>query len=288
MQETTTAQASELYVPPYSVRLCDIPMTQIRLGLQGYAGLGKTWSALSAPNPLIANFDNKLTAHRHKQIPVIPFHNSVFVNEVRKTPNTADFKVNPKLPPNIHDCFLVWLKEEGFRLTNNQTLIPDSWTSLMNSFELFYKYNPVYQNGKENSWAPYTAKIAYAQEVMLILKSLSCHVIVTFHETDHRDKTTKELTGKIRPLMSGQFADQIAGHFTDWYRMHHVPKVKANGEEVILNKGTPFEYKIQDPNGEYFWQTKSDDTVDCCCSMPDVPMMVRADFSKVFLKKEWL
>ena len=55
---------AEQYIPKGAVSLNTITVKpQIRLGLQGYSGTGKTWAALTFPNPIVLNLDRGLGAH---------------------------------------------------------------------------------------------------------------------------------------------------------------------------------------------------------------------------------
>ena len=99
------------YIPPHSSPLADMSFSQIRLGIQGAPGTGKTYAAVSFPNPIVLDLDNKLGAHKtRKDILVLPFHDPDFIinklkvhnepykeGEGRDIPNSPPFDQWPPL-----------------------------------------------------------------------------------------------------------------------------------------------------------------------------------------------
>lgn len=275
--------SEELYIPKDCQNLKSITLPQIRLGIQGYPGMGKTWSALTAVNPIIIPFDGKLTPHVGRDIPIIPLHDDEYVNTVMKVPN-KESGFDPDRPANKHIALLRFLKSEGSKFKPNQTLIIDGLSSLMDSFDVYWKYNPSYsKQGEVDKWAPHNAKIAYIAEMMGLLKGLKCHIILTTHESIEKDEEGRP-TGKNLPLISGKSADKLAGYFTDWYRQHAIPKKDKKGNDIVLNGN----YKLKD-DVEYFWQVQKDDIAECCCSTgaERKQKFVRADFVKNFVDKKF-
>lgn len=262
-----------IFIPPHATLLSKLPMTQVRLGLQGYPGTGKTWSCLrtGAPNPLVLDYDNKLSAHRDLDVNVIQFHDPKFLFDT--------FKLDSNKGTCGYQALPLWLRKYGVELTFNQTLVLDSASSIMNSFDSWWEKNPSYsKDGKIDSYAPHKAKVAFWGELVTLLKGLKCHVILTMHESVERDDEGR-LTGKVRPLMSGQFADQIAGHFTDWFRQVAMPRLDNRGQVNKINGG----YEIKEPV-EYFWQIQKDAVAETCTSLKDVKVKyARADFKRVFI-----
>lgn len=252
-------------------------MPQIRLGLQGSPGEGKTWSALrTTPNPIIANFDNKLLAHQGLDIPILPFNDTNFLKEV--------LGLDSSRGSAGHEGLRKWLNgKDALSLTEQQTLVIDSWTSVCNSHDVWWNKNPAYSKGGElDKWVEYKQLKAFAQDITGALKQLKCHVIVICHETIERDEEGRA-TGKLKPLMTGQFADQLAAQFTDWYRQIAIPKLDKSGKEVLVNTN----YKLKE-NVEYFWQIQSDNLFTACTSLAGVKnKFVRADFKRVFIDKNF-
>lgn len=238
---------------------------QIRLGLQAAPKTGKTTAALTAPNPVVADFDNNVSASnaanagkKPEDIVVIPFYNADFVDNLVK-------RSSPLHAPNKRDAFKKWLATDARKLENDQTLIADSWTMLQAAFDQQTNYEPaIGRNGAEDKFVFWARKIEYAKDVMEQLKTLNCHVIVTFHESAERDDEGR-ITGKYLPLMQGKFVDQLAGHFTDWFRAHAVAKLAdpSNPRSAIV--GT-----------EYQWQTSSDNLCNCGTHLSGIKARVPA------------
>lgn len=247
-----------LYIPPNVTSLKDITQQQVRLGIQGYPGVGKTWSALTFPNPIVMNYDNKLGVHIGKDIPTLPFYDSRWFNAFKKGQE------------HRHDAVLRWIQTEGIKLTKDQTLIQDSWSTLQNWFDIAMRVPYYTKDGKEDGYKFWNLKIDYALKMMEALKMLTCNVVVTFHETVERNDNGN-IVG-LKPLMQGQFADQLAGCFTDWFRQVVMEKKNDKGEPI---KG---EY-------QYLWQVRSDNIAKCLTSkiIPNGLMYVPADYRTYFL-----
>jgi len=275
-----------MYKPLGSININELPMPQVRLGLQGAPHTGKTWAALTFPNPIVLNFDNKLGAHKSRtDITIIPFNDPQFIREVMKISNEpwngGAGKDDPKLPPNRKDALLKWLRTEGYKLETDSTLILDSWTSLQQAIDQQIWMEPSYSKktneiDERDYWS---RKLDYNKDLCELLRGLNCHVVVTFHEIKRRDEKTGDLLEKITPLMQGQFAAQLAAHFTDWYRQHAIPRVDVKGIPIVLNKSTVDKHELNNytlkEDTEYFWQVKQDDTVDCGTCMTKLSQSIR-------------
>lgn len=255
------------YQPKNSMTLDSKRFKQLRVGLLAAPNSGKTTAALTFPGPVVADFDNKLSAtnaicagKKLSDITIIPFYDAAFVDSVKP-------RSNPRFAPNKRDAFLSWLNTEAVQLQSDQTLIIDSWTMLQAAFDQQTNYEPaIGRNGSEDKFVFWARKIEYAKEIMERLKTLNCHVVVTFHETVDRDDDGK-LTGRVLPLMQGKFADQLAGHFTDWFRQHAVAKLKdpSNPRSEII--GT-----------DYLWQTTSDNVANCGTHLNGIKPRVPANY----------
>lgn len=250
---------SDIYTPPGCTTLAEIKeQPQLRLGLQGPPGSGKTWAALKFPNPIVLNIDRGLVSHfGRKDVIEIPFYNPSFVDKIVPRSGLS-------CPPNRKDAILKWLASEGQKLTSNQTLIIDSQTQLQNAFHAEYRINPVItKSGRIDDFAEWNLKVIYFGELMEWLKTLKCNVIYICHETADRDKTG-ELNGMVRPLLTGQFADQLASHFTDWFRALTYTKptkdtVEKAKEFFKIDDATFKEWSDNSDNETFYvWQTQSD------------------------------
>lgn len=261
-----------MYLSEHALK--EIPsIPRIMLGIQGPPGSGKTASALTFPNPIIAEFDNsdyngllKLDHLRDVKPQIIPFYSQAFIVDTLKIPPN---KSNVVLR---HVALKDWLFKYGPLLTADQTLIFNTWSFLQDAVDefVFCKAEKLYtQDGKEDFYAPWDAKIDISKELLNQLKNLTCNVVVTFHETQARDKATQQLLDKIVPLQQGQFVARIKGFFPSFYRSVVRQKTDA--------KGVP----IEGQKPEYLWQTASDNKFDAKNSRPDLPMLVPATYKSL-------
>ena len=271
------------YIPPNTQSLKDNNISaQSRIALMGYPFTGKTWSALTWPNPIVCNFDNKFGAHLGRDILIVPFHDPAFVDSLAK-------RQVPAHPPNVRDAFKVWLDNQAPKLERDQTLIIDSWTMLNTAQELqTSKEVFLTSQGKVDDRAPWRVKLDYFKDICNRLRTLTCDVIVTFHEQDDRFKTgtqAGEVNGKVRPLMSGQFKDQLMGHFTDFFRQHCIDKAPKWEDQSIRNqKGKDWIKDLWESTPAniptiYAWQTYSDDIADCGSTLNNPPPFIPVNYS---------
>lgn len=274
----------ELYIPTYAIPLnTQTKKQQIRLGLQGFPKVGKTFAALTFPNPVVLDFDRGLGAHQGRaDVIAIPFYDDAFVDGL--VPRIAPFymphgKTVKKIrPANRKDALVKWLYEEAPKFSADQTLIIDGNTTIQAAYHAEYWTAPeLDQQSKIKPYVEFRQKIDYFTEVFMCLKALKCNVVYIAHESDARDDKGN-LNGKIRPLMSGAIKDEIMSHFTDWFRCYAYGKPTG---QVEVDKATKFfgvDKKTMDEwstfsNNEtmYLWQTTSDADVDCGTSSLDKP-----------------
>lgn len=181
------------------------------IAIQGEPNSGKTYAALTFPNPLVLDFDKKLPAG----IQSVPFWNTAYVHQLMNT--------KPPVFCNQRDAIRKWLKNYGPSIPADTTLVLDSWTNLQKCFDIFAENNQEHYYSKENKydrWAVYRHKIFYSFEILNLLKGLACTCIVTLHETWLTDRQGNE-SGKFKPLMDGQFRDELMGHMGCAFRMDH-------------------------------------------------------------------
>ena len=209
MSNATTQQPIEAF--PYITTTPAIP--QIRMGLIGAPGTGKTTFALTFPNPLVIDYDGKLPPGTRS----IPFCNSSWLR------SQANWRRSSSVNFADRDALIYFLRNDAPKLPADTTLILDSWTSVMNRLDMWQDAvkSQVYWSEKKkevDGFALHGDRIAMAVEVFNLLKGLSCNFIVTMHEQVERTDDGV-LTGTIKPLMKGQFADQMAAHLTAFFRM---------------------------------------------------------------------
>lgn len=255
---------------------------QIRLGIQGYGGTGKTYSAMGFKNPVVINVDRGLGVHiGRKDIIEVPLWDYDFRKKVMVDARQAD---------NMKDCILKWIKTEGMKLEPDQTLVVDGSTGIQNAYHKYHSLNPVLtKGGKEDDYAEWRLKLVYFGDLCELFKQLKCDVIYIAHEADKKDKDGS-YSGKIRPLISGSFGDQIMTHFTDWLRQSATAKPTdystlkdeslrkwgfepgKTGQEQFKNMCDEFPRDTI-----YFWQTSSDEIFDGkCSSLVNYPMYIPA------------
>lgn len=270
-----------IYIPPNCYTLDKATAKQqTRLGIQGYGGTGKTWAALTFPNPIVLNLDKGLKAHQgRKDVVEIPFFDSKFCKYLH----------------DMKDKLAEWLETEAQKIEAEQTLIVDGCTTLQNAYHAWFEINKtsfLTKAGKIDDFAEWQVKKKYFGQIMEGLKSLKCDVILLAHESERADKPTTVgqpglYTGKIRPLLTGAFGDEILGYFTDWFRQKacEKPDVSQITEATLSNwKMTKLEFQamLNTFSGHtlYYWTTESDDVFDAkASSLVDFPKFMPANFS---------
>lgn len=274
-----------IYTPTNCKSLQDAPLAQIRLGLQGYPGTGKTWGALSFPNPAVLNLDRGLGAHAGRaDVLEVPLYDFGFCKSLDKAYH----------PSKLKEAFITWLDTEGKKLTNEQTLVIDGCTGLQNAYHRWFKTNEslfLTKQGQVDGFAEWTQKRTYYGEVMETLKTLQCNVVFICHEIDQKDKNGPSgptYSGKVRPLLTGSFGDELGSHFTDWFRAMSADKPKdyatLDAAKIKMEWNmTLAEYKQwceSFPQGTvYYWQTTGDNVFDAkASSMVKFPRYIPADY----------
>lgn len=271
-----------IYKPTGCVSLAEtLTDPQIRLGIQGSPGSGKTWEALTFPNPIVANFDRGLIAHQGRSDVIeVPFWNGTFCDSIHKRDGIM-------APPNRKDAWLVWLAKEASKLVREQTLVVDSNRQIQNAYHTQYKLNPVISNkGKDNKFAEWTQKIDYFAELGTMYKSLKCDVVYICHETEDVDADTGAPNGSVKPMLSGESGRSIASDFTDWFRALAIAKPvsddakKRAKDKYHLSDETLKEW-INSTSNEtiYIWQTQFDEVCKCKTSLVGAPKYVIAHYS---------
>jgi len=272
-----------LYIPPGCKSLAEeLDIPQIRLGIQGYGNTGKTWSALTFPNPIVLNLDRGLGAHIGRaDVHELKFYDPIWVKEF----------VDPNFKKeDLKYAIITWLSKQGPKLMPNQTLIVDGNTSLQNAYHSWFEFNKMKfltDKGVIDGFAEYKLKKQYYGEVMELLKSLPCHVVFICHETE---ASIGKLSGKLRPLLTGQFADELSIHFTDFFRQQS-STIPENFNEAGLDKLAKLSnWKMTRQEFEawcksfprrtmYFWQPDGDSNFDGkCSSLVNYPAYMPASY----------
>lgn len=273
-----------IYTPPGCNTLATTTSKQqIRLGLQGFPGTGKTWASLTFPNPIVLNLDRGLGAHIGRDDVIeIPFYQPSFCGS--KT--------------ELKDKLIQWIDKEGKKLSSEQTLVVDGCTSIQNAYHIWFaanQHNFLTKGGKVDDFAEWQVKKKYFGELHEALKYLACDVIFIAHESERADKPTTVgqpgvYSGKIRPLLTGAFGDELVGHYTDWFRQHASDKptdynvIKPESLALWGMRDTK-EFKAMcdtfPRNTIYYWQTEGDVLFDGkCSSLINFPHFMPANFTE--------
>jgi hypothetical protein len=237
-----------MYTPPNTTSSAP---GHFRLGLQGYPGTGKTHSALTFPNIYALDFDHKLPSG----IDTANFWDPAFVDSIVK-------RGNPKWPANRANALIIWLDNHGAKFEPERTLLIDSYTMLDNSWHAYQDCSPpVTKDGEFNGLKYWGNKIEYNRALFDRFKSLSCNVIMTFHESE-KTNVDGVVTNKCRPLTQGSFRDQLAGHFTAFFRCVKDPVLRDPKTNAVLKDaaGKPLEAV------GYKWQVIGDSDFDAVAS----------------------
>lgn len=270
-----------MYKPKDCIALDELQDYQIRLGIQGYGGTGKTWAALTFPGPLVVSLDRGLAAHvGRKDVIEAPFYNIDFCKKIN--PNHRDIH-------NLADTLRFFLDREAKKMEPDQTLIWDGCSGTQFAYHKWYENNKVIstKSGKEDEYAEWRLKIDFFTDIHEAFKGLKCNVIFIAHEVDKKEKDGGYL-GKVRPLLGGQFGDQILKEYSNWFRQHS--KSKPNEGSVISPQElgrwgfkTREEYDEmckEFPGGTiYYWQLESDDIFDAKCSLVNFPRFIPANYT---------
>jgi len=270
---------SDIYTPEGASSLDkDTSNPQIRLGLQGYPGTGKTWSALTFPNCVVANFDKGLVAHRgRKDVVQVPFWDGAYCDSIIQ-------RDGQEAPPNRRDAFLVFLAREASKLVTEQTLVIDSNRQIEMAFHTQYKLNPVLtKKGKEDGFEEFFQKINYFQRLGTLYKELNCDLVYLCHEVDDVDDEGN-INGKVKVALTGQSGRTIASDFTDWFRQIAIAKPASSDQRQALidskyNPGKDIDswLEMNSTNTIYLWQTQSDEICKCKTSLVNAPKYIIAN-----------
>lgn len=229
----TTLLPTIHYIPQQARSTKDIDIAQRRILLVAEPGEGKTYTSLTtSPSPIIIDLDNGITDQRlvKLNVPHIPLYDELYCKEVLKK--------------NIRcNALLEFLKVDGIKLAKDQTLIIDSLTALQDSVhEHCWSIVKKSKDTQEPDVRDYWYKIKdYWVECFTLLMRLRCHVIVTAHLAEKRDKENGLLLG-YGPMIDGSIRQQIGRFFTDVIRQHAREK-KVGTDKVVT---------------EYVWQVKTD------------------------------
>lgn len=221
-----------MYLPPNIQK--SSALTEQRILLQGRPGCGKTTFAASFPNPVFIDLDHKLPG----DVPNFPFWDDNWCKSLTKVPGA-----------HKRDIIIAWLRSELPKFESNQTVIFDSWTKFQDFLNVALQAETA---GDKETFKFYRLKNQYSQLICDLLSQAKCRVIVTAHETEALDESKQG--AKIYPLQEGKFGNQLAGYFTDYYRIVNAPtKRDANGAPVkngAMNQKETGRWLVMQPDEE--------------------------------------
>jgi len=179
----------------------------------GAPGCGKTWAALTFPNPLVLNTDNKLP--RGRVIANIPMHDQEYQRELfRAYGKKSEFV-------NMRDAVKLWFEQEMHKIDQRATtLVIDSWTMINNACDVQgnKEVKPSPRTGELDKRQMWGEKLNYCFYLHEMLKQYQGTIISVCHEFIERDDKGQPITG-FSPLFTGGFKDQFAAHYTNFWRM---------------------------------------------------------------------
>lgn len=248
----------------YAVPLDNDEKSPCRLLLQGASGTGKTTSALTFPNLLIADFDHKLGDHRHRSdVSVLPFYSKGFLEKLVKDDSIcASVMIAGQI--NSALIFLEWIKKHAPTIPEDVTLVIDSGNMLITSLDVMIDATDKKKEDREpvNKYAAWGRKKVFVEELMTHFKKLKCRLIYIAHESFSQDQDGNSL-GKMNPLISGSAKDNFPGNFTHRFRQ----TVEENKETKKM---------------EFWWYLTQNKLCDCFCPLnKDKTPKVIADYKNI-------
>ena len=223
-----------------------------RIAIQGGPGSGKTWAALTFPNLIVCNLDNKLGAHPHRtDVQVLHFHNEDWTNKIL-APIICQLKTSTfgtKENFRAHDAIILWLQTEGAKLDPSHTVVIDSDSLFEDSIHVYYESNPIAsKEGKDSGFKIWNKKKELWILFFKALRNLPCTSVTLFHEAYPMDADGKVL-GKLLPVLQGSMKESVSKNFTEWFRQ--------TAEQDKITKQM-----------QYLWQVKPDGDCGCFSSYP--------------------
>lgn len=176
---------------------------------------GKSTAAATFPNAVFLDFDHKAPLNTT----TVPFWNAEFCDKLapRKNPNHI---------PNRKDALINYLKrhvvtpDPAQRIPYDHTLILDSVTALEEAIHRQVEQEGIPSSpktGKPDGYFLWARKIDYLRDFFAVAQAWPGTFICIMHEQDEKNEEGNP-TGRIRPLMSGSYGDQLPAKFTCMFR----------------------------------------------------------------------
>lgn len=180
----------------------------------GRPATGKSFAANTFPNPVFLDFDHKAPAGAK----TFDFWNPIFCDSIVR-------RVNPNHLPNRRDALLKFFKDhvvtptESNRLPLDTTLILDSVTAFDESLHQQIRQEgiPVGKSGQPDAFYVWRKKIEFLDDLFTVISAWPGDFICIMHEMPEYDDAGSQ-TGRVKPLIAGQYADKIASKFNCVFR----------------------------------------------------------------------
>lgn len=263
------------------INLKDKKQLTFKVGIAGASGSGKTYAALTFPNPVVLDYDNGLSAHQGRDLISFPIWDDEWCKANGCQPMKGNVDGLPISCVNKRDIIVRLLDklEKDSLLTEEHTLILDSWTKLQEAFDAATHCQPSFsKDGKIDSFSFWKRKIAFSEQIMSRLMGLKCSVVVLFHLFRERDDEGKE-TGKWQPFMDGKFKDKVASYFDNFFGQVCLPSFDPSNTR--MREFEPIKHMLTEREN-YLWQVKPTLKIDAKCALPGVTTpFVKAGYESI-------
>jgi len=213
-----------MHIPQTTKHTNELTSPQTRLFLVGPPKFGKTWSALTFPNPFVVDFDNGLTASelRDRKIPFAPFYSMDYIKNTIKQQNKT----------NALNWFL---QNEATKFTAEQTLIFDSVSTIGDAVaEDLEKQTPISKTGEKDGFWFWKMWSLWWNGFCTKMIDLKCNVVVIAHEQEIRDSETGKLLSYKWILKGQDFSPRMPQFFTDVFRQVKTTKPSGEGKVELV------------------------------------------------------
>ena len=230
--------------------------------LAGYPFHGKTTSALTFENPLPLDFDHKIP---RRGVESIPFWDDKFVDSIIS-------RKSPKHPANRRDALTMWLADNA-RFLKDRTPILDGLSAVETAF---HQQTEDVEGIKANIGGGelFGKKLTYFNGLFALLANIAPRVVVTCHLAPIYTKDEKTgadvAIGKSRPVMTGQFAERIAGYATSM---------------ILCERTQTYNSATNSYDLQYWWHLKPSSMFDSCTLLENAPAKIPADYKE--FRKLW-
>lgn len=180
----------------------------------GRPATGKSFAANTFPNPVFLDFDHKAPLGAK----TFDFWNPEFCDAIFK-------RANPNHLPNRRDALLKFFKDhvvtpvQANRFSYDTTLILDSITAFDEALHQQIRQEgiPVGKGGQPDGFVVWRKKIEFLDDFFTVVSAWPGDFICIMHEMPEYDDSGSQ-TGRVKPLISGQYADKIASKFNCVFR----------------------------------------------------------------------